>query len=115
MDQLEPVLLKGLTELARSKAAANQAEALQFLGMWLRDNNPNRVGAQWKTTCACCCRRVGCRPGPQILCLRVTLPHASGIWSALSTLMLQARVMLFVATDVAVSVSPCCCNAAQVS
>ena len=48
MDQLEPVLLKGLTELARSKAAANQAEALQFLGLWLRDNNPNRVGAPSK-------------------------------------------------------------------
>ena len=50
MDQLEPVLLKGLTELARAKAAANQAEALHFLGMWLRDNNPNRVGAQSKPT-----------------------------------------------------------------
>ena len=48
MDQLEPVLLKGLTELARSKAAANQAEALQFLGLWLRDNNPNRLGAREK-------------------------------------------------------------------
>ncbi len=52
MDQLEPVLLKGLTELARSKAAANQAEALQFLGLWLRDNNPNRVGAPSKAMCA---------------------------------------------------------------
>ena len=40
---LQPVLVQGLTVLAKEKPCAHPIEALSFLGQWLLDNNPNKV------------------------------------------------------------------------
>ena len=40
---LQPVLVQGLTVLAKEKPCAHPMEALSFLGQWLLDNNPNKV------------------------------------------------------------------------
>ena len=40
---LQPVLVQGLTVLAKEKPCAHPVEALSFLGQWLLDNNPNKV------------------------------------------------------------------------
>lgn len=42
-ENLEPTLLKGLTELAREKPSSNPREVLRSLAYWLLDNNPNKV------------------------------------------------------------------------
>ncbi|DBB13616.1 hypothetical protein WJX82_009787 [Trebouxia sp. C0006] len=39
---LQPVLVQGLTVLAKEKPCAHPIEALSFLGQWLLDNNPNK-------------------------------------------------------------------------
>lgn len=38
--KLNPVLIKGLTVLAKTKPTSDSLEAAQFLGQWLIDNNP---------------------------------------------------------------------------
>ena len=40
---LQPILVQGLTVLAKEKPCAHPVEALSFLGQWLLDNNPNKV------------------------------------------------------------------------
>lgn len=42
---LQPVLVQGLTVLAKEKPCAHPVEALSFLGQWLLDNNPNKVSS----------------------------------------------------------------------
>ncbi len=42
-ENLSPMLLRGLTELARNKPSSNSREVLRSLANWLLDNNPNKV------------------------------------------------------------------------
>ena len=42
---LQPILVQGLTVLAKEKPCAHPVEALSFLGQWLLDNNPNKVSS----------------------------------------------------------------------
>ena len=42
---LQPILVQGLTVLAKEKPCAQPVEALSFLGQWLLDNNPNKVSS----------------------------------------------------------------------
>ena len=45
--KLESVLTEGLTVMAKEKPTGNVYEAIQFLGQWLLENNPNNPkGAQ---------------------------------------------------------------------
>ncbi|KAK9855785.1 hypothetical protein WJX84_005017 [Apatococcus fuscideae] len=41
-ENLNPTLLKGLTELAREKPSSNPREVLRSLAFWLLENNPNK-------------------------------------------------------------------------
>lgn len=50
---LQPVLVQGLTVLAKEKPCAHPVEALSFLGQWLLDNNPNKV-CPHSVYCAAC-------------------------------------------------------------
>lgn len=49
---LQPILVQGLTILAKEKPCAHPVEALSFLGRWLLDNNPNKVAHLH--SCHCC-------------------------------------------------------------
>ncbi len=51
---LQPVLVQGLTVLAKEKPCAHPIEALSFLGQWLLDNNPNKVCVHTVDTAAYC-------------------------------------------------------------
>ncbi len=51
---LQPVLVQGLTVLAKEKPCAHPIEALSFLGQWLLDNNPNKVCVHTVNTAAYC-------------------------------------------------------------
>ena len=51
---LQPVLVQGLTVLAKEKPCAHPVEALSFLGRWLLDNNPNKVSSILSQNNGCC-------------------------------------------------------------
>lgn len=48
--KLNPVLIKGLTALAKTKPTSDSLEAAQFLGQWLIDNNPQNPTKTAPTT-----------------------------------------------------------------
>ena len=54
MAGLQTVLVQGLTVLAKEKPCAQPVEALSFLGQWLLDNNPNKVGRSHMPAPLCC-------------------------------------------------------------
>mmetsp|Transcript_32618 Transcript_32618/g.45260 ORF Transcript_32618/g.45260 Transcript_32618/m.45260 type:complete len:303 (-) Transcript_32618:154-1062(-) len=42
INQLQPTLVKGLTELCKAKPTADKLEAITWIAHWLLDNNPNK-------------------------------------------------------------------------
>lgn len=52
---LQPILVQGLTVLAKEKSCAHPVEALSSLGQWLLDNNPNKVSSIGSQQDVCSC------------------------------------------------------------